>query len=203
MYNKKLPMFLLLCTVLLFALSACKTDQKEKDILTISGQKVQADAESWKTTSDIILKGRVIEAKEPYFSNPTNELLLEDGITPVENAYMFEYVIAIDQLYKGEWSEETITVKIPNRIGLTVDQALYGEDENTIVINEIPDVTLQSGECIIGLCYFDAGTYGGEPFYEPTYGAAGYFLPQGDGSYLNTATPPNHFSIDPHTLFTD
>lgn len=206
MKNRKIFTVLLwlVSIVILLSLSACKDNSsKEKQVLTVSGMKAQVDAEIWKSTSDIILKGKVIEVGESYFTNPEGDKMQSDGVTPVLNAYVTEYIVSVEEVYKGEWSAETITIKAHNRAGLNVEQALYGEDEETVVINEIPDVTMTMGECLIGVCLFTEETYGNEPFYELAYGAAGYFLPQEDGSYYNTAQGSNHFSIDPTVLLKD
>lgn len=173
---------------------------KEKEILSMEGCWPYVDEQEWLQTSDIIFKGRVLEKKEPYFTNPNEDILCADGSRAI-NAYVTEYIVAVDELYKGEWTQETISVKAYNRMHLTVEQALYGEDENYIVQNSIPDIEMQFGECILGICYFDASlSLADEPCYELTFGMAGYFLEQEDGTYINNPSWSNQFSIDPNTL---
>ena len=199
--NKLFRIILILCALILaVSCVGCKEQVKEKEVLQFDGMLASVDEASWMETSDIILKGRVLEKKEPYFTNPDNEVFCEDG-SPATNAYVTEYIVAVDELYKGEWSEETISVKTYNRIGLTVEQALYGEDEDYIIESSIPDTEMQLGECIVGLHYFDTATisFCDTPCYEITYGRAGYFLEQEDGTYMNQSDG-NQFTIDPQTL---
>ena len=126
--------------------------------------------------------------------------MCKDGSNAV-NSYVTEYIVAIDELYKGSWESNTIAVKAYNKQFLTVEQALYGEGDNTILIDNTIDTEMQIGECIVGLNYFDASeAFADDPCYEITYGMAGYFLEQENGTFANQIGGNNHFSIDPQTL---
>lgn len=199
--NKLFKIISLLCVLIVaFSCAGCKEQVKEKEVLRIDGMLESVDEQWWLQNADIILKGRVLEKKEPYFTNPNNDKFCEDG-SPAVNAYVTEYILAVDELYKGEWAQETISVKAYNRMNLTVEQALYGEDDDYIIENCIPDTEMQFGECIVGLSYFDTSlAFCDIPCYEITFGMAGYFLEQEDGTYINQTGGNNQFSIDPQTL---
>lgn len=188
---------ILICMLLMCGMfGGCS--EPEKEVITASGQMARVDKSIFLDQADIILKGEVIEVQQPYFTNPDAEQYGSNGVDPV-NAYTTVYTLRVDEVYQGEWTEDTIEVKIYNRIFMTVEQALYGEDENAIVVNDIPDVEMQPGECVVGLSYFDEATYGEAPCYNLLFGAAGYFLPEEDGSYINQSSDSNNiftFTLD-------
>ena len=184
--------------ILALFLSAC-APKMEEEILYVSGQSILVTENRLLQRTDVFLKGEVIEKKADYFSNPDGDKKRADG-SVVLNARITEYIVKVDMVYKGEWLEDTISVKTYNDQGLTVDQALYGRDENTVVYSDIAEIELEMGECLLALSWFDAEAFGGPAGYMVTFDNAGYFVPEEDGLYANLATGRNHLTIDPTTL---
>ena len=184
--------------IIITLLGAC-APRMEEEIVFISGQTIEITEDLLLNSADIILSGEVIEKKADYFSNPDGDKKQADG-SAVMNARITEYIVKVDTVYKGEWSEDTISVKTYNDQGLTVDQALYGRDENTVVYSDIAEIELEMGECLLALSWFDAEAFGGPAGYMVTFDNAGYFVPEEDGLYANLATGRNHLTIDPTTL---
>lgn len=187
---------LLLLIVLLLSACASKAGQ---DILYISGESILVTEQELLERADIILKGEVVEKKDDYFSNPDGDKKQADGST-VMNARITEYIVKVDRVYKGEWAEQTISLKTYNDQGLTVEQALHGKDENTVVYSDITELELEMGECLLALSWFDAEVFGGPGSYMVTFDDGGYFLPQEDGLYGNVIKGESHFTIDIATL---
>ena len=191
---------LCIISILCLVLSGCGCAPKDDSVsMYISGTEIAVTEDLLLQTADLIVKGKVIEQKEDYFSNPDGKKLQQDG-SEVMNARITEYVFKVEQVYKGEWSESTLSFKTYNDQGLSVEQALTGQDENAVVHSEIDELELSMGECILALSWFEAEAFGGPASYMVTFDDCGYFLPAEDGLYENAVTGNNHLSVYPSTL---
>ena len=147
-----------------------------------SGCQVSVTEDLLLRSADLILSGELIEEKSPYYSDPEGNKKQEDG-SAVLNAKVTEYVVKVDTVYKGKWSEKTVSFKI------------YSDHELAGGVWTPP-----KGKCLLALSLFDAKAFGDTDGYMVTFDNAGYFVPEEDGLYANLVIGSNHFTIDPTTL---
>lgn len=177
--KKLLCWVVILC--LLVCLAGCGAPVEEEDIV-VGGTKVTVTQEIWMEQADLVMKAQVLERRADYHTDPDGK---NDAVV---SARVTEYVLRVLEVYKGEYTEDTILVKTYNDVFLTEQEAAKAE-------SEILPVEMQTGECVVGLSRFDAAAFGEGECYELTYGLAGYFLPTADGVYENQTEGSNHFSI--------
>lgn len=199
---KRFSVFLLL-VILICSGCSKPTESSSKQAIQISGSKAVLTYEDFINYSEIILLGKVVRITDQYFTAPNGTEVTSDG-TLAMNAYVTEYELEITQIYKGEYSKDTILVKTYNGESLTPDQFLYGEDEDAAVISRINDFYLEEGkECLLGLYYFERGYLkDGECGYNVTYGEQGYFT-RGENETFTNALADKPFEIELSKLAED
>lgn len=175
--------------------------QTEKGYISIEETFVEIPQEELLKKAEIILKGRVASKDSEFMTNPDGTRTNENGDV-VTNCQVATYTVEIDQLYKGDYSADTITVKTANGHGLSPDLILYGEDETHILADELNRFDLEVGkECILLLSAYDESLDDLDGYYA-VFGNFGYFLPDENGGYTNN-TPTNIVTLSPDTLTQD
>lgn len=173
-YLKRLTVIMLILA-LSVTLMACQ--QKEKSVLNISMSEAVYSKDELIQTADLILKGKVLSKDQEIMTNPGGT---KNGIM---NEQITTYTIEIDELYKGAYADETISVKTTNGMGLSPDLILYGEDENDVLAEPLERFDLSVGkECVLILRYFDSDLESRAGYY--VYGEdQGYFILDGNGAF--------------------
>ncbi len=146
-------------------------------------------------TSDLIIRGRVISKDGAAMSNPDNTRKATDAA--ILNALITSYTVEIDEIYKGNYREDTICVKTSYGAGLTPEMIL-GESKDVAIENDEAKLSLSTeGDCILLLSYIETDAEV-DTGYFPTRGA-GYLQPDGNGNYSNNDAH-NPMTVTPESL---
>jgi hypothetical protein len=173
--------------ILVLLLTSCTINPtKQKNTIMISADIALSTQEEFVKNSELILSGTITKITAQYFTNPDGTLMTEEDV-PALNAWVTEYEMDISQVYKGNYEDDIIRIKVYNGEGMTPDQFLYGEDGNAIVVSELSPYYLEVGvPCVVGLYYFERDYLkDGECGYNITYDDQGYFTIDEDGKYSN------------------
>lgn len=182
-------------------LSSNETEESGKQYMEISYSKASFTKEELLEMSDIIIKGKVLKVQNQFMTNPNKTRTDENGDV-IDNEQITEYIVEIEQLFKGDYQESTICVKTANGRGLSPDLILYGEDENYILSSEIDRLDLEIGKnCLLFLRSIKDGCQERHGYY-PTMGAPGYFLQDEKGDFSNQKAA-NIIFLSPDTLAQD
>lgn len=175
--------------VLLLTSCAASPTERGKDTIMISADIALSTQEEFVKNSELILGGTITKVTAEYFTNPDGTLMTSEGILAT-NAWVTEYEMEISQVYKGDYEDDVIRIKVYNGESLTPDQFLYGEDEDAMVVTELSPYYLEVGApCVVGLYYFERDYLkDGECGYNITYDSQGYFTLDEDGKYSNHST---------------
>lgn len=172
---------------------------KEKDRLEITASKMYYTKEHLIQKAELIFKGKVLKKEKEYMTNPDGTLQ-QEGWGVIPNAQVAEYTVEIQELYKGEYNEKTITVKTVNGYNLSPDLILYGEDEHVILDTPLERIDFEVGkECILMLVNVANSIGGNEDGYQSLYGRPGYFPLQEDGTYKTVDTDTG-YTLSKETL---
>ncbi len=179
--------------------SAQKEDNTpSKEYLSISTTKASFNKEQLLEKGDLIIRGKVLTKDSEVMTNPDGTTTDKNGHI-ITNEQIAAYTVEIDEVYKGSYDEETIEVKTSNGSGLSPDLILYGEDETTILGTPLDRFDMEPGaECIIILCRLETGSEITTGYY-PFGPDCGYFLPDGNGNYVNQKTA-SAVTLSPDTL---
>lgn len=195
---KRVILLALLCALSFTAISCTQLDSSKKNRITIDALQVRIPQKTLIARAEIIIKGKVLEIADQFMTNPDGKRTLEDG-SVIENAQITVYTVEIQQLYKGEYTDSTIQVLTSNGRGLSPDLILKGEDDTSILAEDLDRLDLTVGEeCILMLAYGEQICE--EAFgYYLCYGHAGYFTADGNGGYCN-AKAVSPVTLTPETL---
>lgn len=175
-----------------------ESQQTEKSYLSIEQSTAIIDKETLLQTGELIIQGYVTEKKSEIMTNP-DQTRMDSGKNIIPNEQITEYAVQVTKVYKGDYKQDTITVKTSNGYGLSPDLILSGEDETTILAHPLERLDLQIGkECILILTYVQEGTPEKIGYY-PRYGKQGYFVLSGDGKFTNDS-PKENVTLQPATL---
>lgn len=144
---KKSRIFILFVIAVLLTFSATGCRMFKKGV-TIDNVYPHYSREVLLKESELILKGTVVEQGESAMTNPDGTLKSEEGYE-VGNCMVTDYTVRIEELYKGTFEEETITVKVATGHGLSPDLILYGEDKTTYLKEPIDIYELETGKTYV------------------------------------------------------
>ncbi|MBQ6823458.1 MAG: hypothetical protein IJP27_02285 [Clostridia bacterium] len=152
--------------------------------------------------AEIILLGTVTETDGGVMTNPDLTLKDEKGQI-LSNMQLTTYTIEIDELYKGDYTDETIKLYVTNGYGLSPELILYGEDETTIWADWEQEVLrLEVGTpAIFALKYHEKSDLAPAGYYLETK-KTGY-LPRNEKGEYQTVHWPTPITLDPATMKDD
>lgn len=161
-----------------------KTENGGKEYISVSQTKASYTNEALLERAELILRGTVVEKSKEWMRNPDGTRTDEQG-NSVVNAQIAEYKVEIAEVYRGELSEDNITVKLENGYGLSSDLILYGEDDKYKLMSELTMDELKIGEeAVFFLEYFDE-PYDEEDGYYISVCPLGYLSLNEDGTCSN------------------
>ena len=159
------------------------TEPQEKAKLFISNTRIPYTEEEMIRRSDLIVKGIVLQNHGYVMTNPDNTRRNAAGEYST-NGQVTEYTVQVEQVYKGEYNQNTIRVKTMNGKSLSPDLILYGEDENTILAEPLERIDLIVGdEYILLIKNITTAVFDEENGFFPT-ASAGY-LYYHNGNFKN------------------
>lgn len=126
----------------------------------------------------LIFKGTVLEQEDSAYTNPNHKRKDQWGYQ-VENKLVTNYTVRIDEIFKGEYEGQTITIKVSS----------YKDDPFALEIGTTYIFPL--GDPI------DAESEELEQFWGYYQGSLSLFYPKPDGTYENYYT---HSVIHPSTI---
>lgn len=162
------------------ATAACGCAKKKtgKDIVILNGSYGIFDKEYIVENSELIVRAKPMEIVNRYYTCPEGVSIFTGKEN--DNAEVTEYQLKVKDVYKGDWKEDTINIKVYNGIGLTPEQYENGEDENTIIQSNIKTTYVDmDSEYVFGLSYSE-GICGDAPGYI----IVGRFEQSVDGDYI-------------------
>ena len=145
MKKSRAVILFIIIVLLTFSATGCRMFKKG---VTIDNVYPYYSKETLLKESELILKGTVMEQGESAMTNPDGTLRSEEGYE-IGNCMVTDYTIRIEDLYKGNFEEETITVKVANGHGLSPDLILYGEDKTTYLKEPIDIYELETGKTYV------------------------------------------------------
>ena len=180
MKNLKRFLVLMLVLMLILSLSSCKKEKSYLDICIDSESLYKSELID---RAELIVRGRVLSKNYEEMSNPDGTKTDSSGVA-VSNAQYAEYTVEIYDVYKGEYTGDTVNVMTENGRDLSPDLILYGEDDDLILGSPLKRIDLDVGkECILLLVYVDkhVADYSG---YYPYAKGLGYYPLGEDGKYV-------------------
>lgn len=135
----------------------------------------------------LIFKGKILEQGSSAMTNPDNTRMDQYGYQ-IENSLVTKYTVQIEDLYKGEYLDETIELNVSNGGGLSPDLILYGEDKNCHLKEPLVMFTLEIGKSYIFTLGdpIDAETEELKQFWGYYANPRNTFSIQEDGIYKNS-----------------
>lgn len=190
MKKSRAVILFIIIVLLTFSATGCRLFKKG---MTIDNIYPYYSKETLLKESELILKGTVVEQGESAMTNPDGTLRSEEGYE-IGNCMVTDYTVRIEELYKGTFEEETITVKVATGHGLSPDLILYGEDKTTYLKDPVDIYELETGKTYVFALlpyeeHTDSRFSGYYTFDQSTFAPTeeGVFKNSND-SILNTAT---------------
>lgn len=141
--KRKAPIVLLIFMMLLsVSLCGCRN---EKDLVGEESLYASYEKDDILTACPIILKGIVLEKGRSEMYNPDNSRKSEEGYL-ISNFEATEFIVEVEEIYKGVYDQKTIAVKTVNGEGLSPELILYGEDETSRLEEPLDRFELTTGE---------------------------------------------------------
>ena len=160
------------------AACGCAKKKNDKEIIVMNGSYGTFDKEYIVENSDLIVRAKPVEVVNRYYTCPEGVSIFTGK--EEDNAEVTEYQLKVEDVYKGDWKDDTINIKVYNGIGLTPEQYENGEDENTIIQNNMRTTYVDmDSEYIFGLAYSE--DICGDA---PGYTIVGRFEQSVDGDYI-------------------
>ena len=127
--------------------------------------------------SDAVVHGKVLEKSKEFYTNENGDKNNEKGF-PIRNTWVTEYQVEIYGVYKGEISEDIITVRTFNHQAPRDTPADEVDDSFYFGIGD---------ECVIGLYYsLDQVGYHAGKGWVSIYAERSYFLPgENEGEFVS------------------
>ena len=129
------------------------------------------------TFTDAVIHGKVLEKSNEFYTNENGDKTNKKGY-PIRNTWVTEYQVEIYEVYKGEITEDIITVRTFNDLAPRDIPADEADDSFYFGIGD---------ECVIGLYYSldQAGYYAGKDWVS-IYAERSYFLPgENEGGFVS------------------
>ena len=157
----------------------------EKSVLETSGVKAAYQKSDVIKAAELIVRGKILSKNSEEMTNPDGTRKDENG-NAYENCLVTDYTVEVYDVYKGEWSEQTVHVKTFTGYGLSPDLILYGEDDKTVLADPVDRLELEvGGECILCLTQIE-NVFPDRSGYRVQYGNHGYLKADGNGNYQNS-----------------
>ncbi len=120
-------------------------------------QEIGADAGKVLQDASLIVKGRVQKLNRSYYTDP-------EGNGTLTNSYVKEYTVAVNEVLKGDYGEETLALRAYDLHGGIIQHEYYQKE---IEEGQYPLFTLEEGAeyifCLAPISEKEAKSYGDDP----------------------------------------